>query len=273
MSSAPWGGQTESTTSLAAARAATVPASSSSAVAARAQVSVLRPSEAQSTRRPTGARRRADRGAHLSGVQQPDRRHAVPPSRSPILPLILGIDRFTTRPPGCLPVDGRRSKGVTTRRQELLSRIERAWGTLKESYAGSVDRELRSPGVTGDWSVQDILAHVTTWEEEALRYLPRIVEGGTPPRYSTTYGGIDAFNAQMTARQGATCPCPRCWYRSTTCTAGWSPWCRAAPEAEIASDTRFRRRLRLDTYSHYPKHAEAIRAWRGRPAIRMLSAR
>ena len=49
--------------------------------------------------------------------------------------------------------------------------------------------------------MQDILAHVTTWEEEALRYLPRILEGGTPPRYSTTYGGIDAFNAQMTARK------------------------------------------------------------------------
>jgi hypothetical protein len=27
-------------------------------------------------------------------------------------------------------------------------------------------------------------------------------------------------------------------------------------------ETRFRRRLRLDTYGHYPTHARAIRAWR-----------
>ena len=39
-------------------------------------------------------------------------------------------------------------------------------------------------GVTGDWSVCDILAHVTTWEQEALKYLPTILEGSTPPRYS-----------------------------------------------------------------------------------------
>src|SRR5437773_1337186 len=39
------------------------------------------------------------------------------------------------------------------------------------------------PGVTGDWSVRDILAHVSTWEEEALTHLPLILEGGTPARY------------------------------------------------------------------------------------------
>jgi hypothetical protein len=36
------------------------------------------------------------------------------------------------------------------------------------------------------------------------------------------------------------------------------------PEDQIARETRIRRRLRLDTYSHYPKHAEAIRKWRER---------
>src|SRR2546426_367475 len=57
------------------------------------------------------------------------------------------------------------------------------------------------PGVTGDWSVRDILAHVTTWEEEALTHLPLILEGGTPPRDSVRYGGIDAFNARMTEQK------------------------------------------------------------------------
>jgi hypothetical protein len=34
------------------------------------------------------------------------------------------------------------------------------------------------------------------------------------------------------------------------------------PEEQFTTETRFRRRLRLDTYSHYPIHTEAIRAWR-----------
>jgi hypothetical protein len=36
------------------------------------------------------------------------------------------------------------------------------------------------------------------------------------------------------------------------------------PEALFTRDTRFRRRLRLDTYSHYPQHAAAMREWRKR---------
>jgi hypothetical protein len=37
-----------------------------------------------------------------------------------------------------------------------------------------------------------------------------------------------------------------------------------APEEQLTRETRFRRRLRLDTYSHYPIHAKAIREWRER---------
>ena len=37
------------------------------------------------------------------------------------------------------------------------------------------------PGVVGNWSVKDVLAHVTTWEEEAQKYLPAILEGRRPP--------------------------------------------------------------------------------------------
>jgi hypothetical protein len=35
-----------------------------------------------------------------------------------------------------------------------------------------------------------------------------------------------------------------------------------APDAQLARDSRFRRRLRLDTYGHYSVHARAIREWR-----------
>ena len=35
---------------------------------------------------------------------------------------------------------------------------------------------------------------------EAVKHLPVIAAGNRPPRYSVTYGGIDAFNDQMMAR-------------------------------------------------------------------------
>ena len=70
-----------------------------------------------------------------------------------------------------------------------------------QSYAGLSEAQMVEPGVVGDWSVKDVLAHVTTWEEEALTHLPHILAGETPPRYSVTYGGVDAFNALMTERK------------------------------------------------------------------------
>jgi hypothetical protein len=36
----------------------------------------------------------------------------------------------------------------------------------------------------------------------------------------------------------------------------------SVPAAEVAHETRWRRRMRLDTYGHHPKHTEAIRRWR-----------
>ena len=39
---------------------------------------------------------------------------------------------------------------------------------------------MLEPGVTGAWSVKDILAHVTTWEGEALKHLPLVLRGEKP---------------------------------------------------------------------------------------------
>ena len=146
-------------------------------------------------------------------------------------------------------------------RRQLLTRIDEAWKRLQASYAGLTSDQLQEPGVTGAWSVRDILAHVSTWEEEALRYLPLMATGGTPPRYSTTYGGIDAFNARMTeAKRGLALETVLSQLDDTH--GRLVEMVQTAPEPLIASETRFRHRLRLDTYSHYPGHAEAIRTWR-----------
>jgi hypothetical protein len=146
-------------------------------------------------------------------------------------------------------------------KRQLLMRLEKAWRRFEESHAGLSESQLAEPGVTGDWSVLDILAHVTTWEEEALKHLPTILKGGQPPRYSRTHGGIHAFNAHMTEQKrrltlaevrGALDETHRRLIN----------FIESVHEDHFRSQTPFRRRLRLDTYSHYPKHADAIKWWR-----------
>lgn len=144
----------------------------------------------------------------------------------------------------------------------LLRRVDMAWAALKESYAGLPDARLMEPGVVGDWSVKDILAHVTTWEEEALQHLPMIIAGGRPPRY-VTFGGIDAFNAHM-AEQKREITLSDIRRRLDETHGRLLDFIRNAPAGQFTRESRARRRLRLDTYGHYPKHAEAIRDWRQR---------
>jgi hypothetical protein len=152
-------------------------------------------------------------------------------------------------------------------RPGLLKRLDTAWGAFQDSYAGLSAAELMEPGVTGDWSVRDILAHVTTWEEEALKYLPLILEGGTPPRYRATYGGIDAFNALMTERKKEL-SVSEVLRQVDEIHRRLIDLIQGTPADQFARETRFRRRLRLDTYHHYPQHAEAIRRWRAQRPVR-----
>jgi DinB superfamily len=148
-------------------------------------------------------------------------------------------------------------------RRRLLKRLDRAWVDFERSYAGLSEPELLEAGVTGRWSVRDIVAHVTTWEEEAIEHLPSILEGGRPPRYSAKYGGIDAFNALMTERKKDLSLSEVLRQRDEV-HRRLVGLVQSAPEDQLLRETRFRRRLRLDTYGHYPKHAAAIRKWRER---------
>jgi hypothetical protein len=88
---------------------------------------------------------------------------------------------------------------------------------------------------------------------------------GTPPRYSVKYGGIDAFNARMTAeKEHLSLSAVRRQLEDP------SPAHRLHPErARRSAQPRdaLRGCLRLDTYGHYPQHAEAIRQWRRRRTV------
>lgn len=146
-------------------------------------------------------------------------------------------------------------------RRRLLGRLDAAWGDFEASYAGLSDAQLMTPGVTGEWSVKDILAHVTTWEEEALMHLPLILEGGRPPRYSVRYGGIDAFNALMT-EQKASLSLATVRRQLDDTHRRLRALVQGTSEEQLRHESRFLRRLRLDAYGHYGQHAQAIRQWR-----------
>jgi hypothetical protein len=142
-------------------------------------------------------------------------------------------------------------------REQLLARIARNWGAFNDACAGLTDEALLRPGVVEGWSVKDLIAHVATWEGEALRGLPVIMQGKRPPRY----GGVDNFNARQNdansrlsvteARDALQQSHRRLLDFIASVDGSW-----------FETETRFRHRLRLDTWGHYREHTQAILAWR-----------
>jgi hypothetical protein len=147
------------------------------------------------------------------------------------------------------------------RRLKLLQGIEKAWSDFRESYAGLSEADALKPGVIGRWSVKDIIAHVTTWEEETLKHLPDMIRGERHQRYSVQYGGIDAFNALMTDRKKGF-SLSEALRQQNEVHGKLVQYIESVPEEFLGSGTRFRHRLRMDTYNHYSKHATAIRLWK-----------
>lgn len=143
----------------------------------------------------------------------------------------------------------------------LLKALDGSWAAFNTSFADLSDEQLAEPGVVGAWSVKDIMAHVTVWEHEALTHLPMIAQGGRPPTYAVAHGGIDAFNAKMEQRWRYLSLAEVRRQLVETHERLISYLQSISPDL-LDSKSRFRRRLRLDTYGHYPIHTEHIRAWR-----------
>ncbi len=150
-------------------------------------------------------------------------------------------------------------------RQKLFNKVDSAWQEFNAALAGIPDELWQQPNAIGEWSLQDILGHIASWENEALKYIPLILEGRRLPRYKDMYGGIDAFNAKTVAGNR----------RLTLAEARESSarthqklldYLQSLPDEHFTSGSRVLRRILLDTYGHYPYHTQAIRQWRGQQA-------
>lgn len=147
------------------------------------------------------------------------------------------------------------------KKQQLVQKLEDSWNAFAQSYADLSPEQMLMPGVAGDWSIKDILAHINTWEAESLKHLPEILDGRKPARYSVLYGGIDAFNALM-SEQKRSLSLSEVQDLLASTHHQLIEYLQALPAELFTVESRFRRRLRLDTYSHYPIHTRAICEWR-----------
>jgi hypothetical protein len=158
-------------------------------------------------------------------------------------------------------------------RQDLINRIEQDWARLQKSLDGLNEEQLHMAGVVGDWSVKDVLAHITAWQTRLITALFKAERGFVP---ETTEGGktVDQMNEKW-YREMKERPFEQIWddldssYRQLlNRLETWSDkdlfdarrfkWMKGDPFAEYIAG---------DSYEHYSEHAAQIEAWRKRQGI------
>lgn len=82
-------------------------------------------------------------------------------------------------------------------RTQLLATIEASWQALDAAIDGLDDRALTQPGAVGEWSVAEVLGHVTAWDQMALRHVEQWRRG--EPLDVVGGPAVDSYNAEQAA--------------------------------------------------------------------------
>lgn len=81
-------------------------------------------------------------------------------------------------------------------KKEILHALESEREKFLDLIEGFSPEELEQPGVAGDWSIKDIIAHLSMWEGELVRMLWQAKRGETPSTAQFRGAPVDTVNAQ-----------------------------------------------------------------------------
>jgi hypothetical protein len=151
---------------------------------------------------------------------------------------------------------------MPSQHEAILARIDTAWASLLAAIDGLDDDALTTPGVTGDWSVKDILGQITTWEDSTMTRSQATIDGTPQPGSdSDEPWDLDTFNARTSAAKADLAPDVVLSQLAET-HARLLEWIATIPAEHLAEGAEVEGRLREDTWGHYPEHTAAITAWR-----------
>jgi hypothetical protein len=89
--------------------------------------------------------------------------------------------------------------GEIATKQELLSELDKEWAHVEHICAGLREADMLTP-VEGEWSVKDILCHLSAWEKYLLDRLGYSLTGQKPLYpVMTNWDDVHRFNAQVYA--------------------------------------------------------------------------
>jgi uncharacterized protein (TIGR03083 family) len=154
---------------------------------------------------------------------------------------------------------------------QLLAEIEAERKRLEANLAGLNDAEMVEPGVCGDWSVKDILAHLVAWEQLFLGWYAAGRRGETSktPAPDLNWRQLDILNRRI-YEQHRDDPLDDVRAAFATSYRDFVATVRAIPEEDLFAPNRFAWTghwtqvafVRGNSSSHYLWAKTLIRKWK-----------
>jgi hypothetical protein len=159
-------------------------------------------------------------------------------------------------------------------KDEILDILEDSREVFLEAIDGLPDEALLEPGVVGEWSIKDIIVHLSMWEAELVKLLWQAGQGQTPTTAHFSGAQVDDLNAAWQA-SGQERPLERALedfegVRKQTVRRVMAfseqelsdpkhyPWQRDYPLSEWIEN---------DSFGHESEHTAEIQAWRARRGL------
>jgi hypothetical protein len=161
---------------------------------------------------------------------------------------------------------------------QLLEEMRMARSNWEALLAEAGEGRLTEPGVEGDWSLKDIIAHITYFETWAADNVLAFCAGKPQPQSEYTGLEIDEENARLYERFRAKSlsnvlqESPVSFQRSIEAVQGlrdadlYDPEFTRIPNADFTVFDL----VAGDTFEHYNDHGAAVRAWLDRVAAHPL---
>jgi hypothetical protein len=154
-------------------------------------------------------------------------------------------------------------------KSQLVEAVENGRDQLLVTLEGLSDEAQGESGVVGDWSVKDILAHISRWEAELISMLFQAQRGLQPGTAQFSGSSTDELNAKW-YKESKDRPLDRVWSDFDGVHEQILRRLDDLTDADLYDTNRFTwlrgktlaSYMASDSYEHEAEHAEQIRAWR-----------
>ena len=148
------------------------------------------------------------------------------------------------------------AEGPNTTKKLVILAIDDAWRRFRASFSELRSEDILEPGACGDWSVNEVLWHISAWEALLMEALDTPDDG-----YDYQEPEPDDFNAEV-IKEMIDAPPRQVIERLESTHRKLRDTLAETPPNHFDLDHPRRRLIDEWAFLHYEEHAAQIAAWR-----------